>query len=215
MPDFPDSGRALQDQVGNVFRQERARHISRYIFDELRRDVDDKFVRRILQAVFVADAVIHDCSDFGGRSFCAGFYQRATHDPHNGLSLCLGMVGTSKKRGIRISRLNASCAVKWIPRDVDGCGGRRRTAIKRESSALVRTISLLRKAGSRCVPLCGPRTLSPFVHKPLLALNVGERPAMFRKARSLRLLRQSSAHCVLFWRWGGTGHLQRLLGTPW
>lgn len=70
-------------------------------------------IRCILQAVFVADAVIHDCPDLGGRSFCAGFYQRATQDPHNGLSLCPGMVGTSRKRGIRISRLTSTCAVQW------------------------------------------------------------------------------------------------------
>ena len=49
IPDFPDLRRALQDQVGNVFRQEHARNISRYILNELRWDVDDKFVRRILQ----------------------------------------------------------------------------------------------------------------------------------------------------------------------
>jgi hypothetical protein len=37
--------------------------------------VDDEFVRFILQAVFITDAVIHDCPDLGGRFFCAGFYQ--------------------------------------------------------------------------------------------------------------------------------------------
>jgi hypothetical protein len=31
--------------------------------------VDDEFVRFVLQAVFVADAIIHDCPDLGGRSF--------------------------------------------------------------------------------------------------------------------------------------------------
>jgi hypothetical protein len=45
MPDFPDSGRALQDQVDDVFGQECARQISRYVFYELRWDVDDEFVR--------------------------------------------------------------------------------------------------------------------------------------------------------------------------
>ncbi|CAE6786184.1 hypothetical protein R69927_04186 [Paraburkholderia domus] len=55
IPDLPDLGRALQDEVGYVFRQERARQISRDIFHELRWDVDDKFVRRILQTVFIAD----------------------------------------------------------------------------------------------------------------------------------------------------------------
>src|SRR5260370_31591118 len=98
MPDLPDLGRAVQDQLGDVFGQECPRHISRYVFYELRWDVDDEFVRFILQAVFITDAVIHDCPELGGRSFCAGFYQRATQNQHNGLSLCLGMVGTGKKR---------------------------------------------------------------------------------------------------------------------
>jgi len=78
MPDFPDAGRALQNKVGDVFGQKSAWHINWYIFDELRWNVDDEFVRFFLQAVFITDAVIHDCPDLGGRSFCAGFYQRAT-----------------------------------------------------------------------------------------------------------------------------------------
>jgi len=61
MPDLPDRGRTLQDELGDVFGQECARHISRYVVYELRRDVDDEFVRLVLQAVLVADAVIHDC----------------------------------------------------------------------------------------------------------------------------------------------------------
>src|SRR6266404_1707394 len=77
MSDLPDSGRALQNYVGDVFSQQCARHISRYIFHELRWNLDNEFVRFILQAVFVADAIIHGCPDLGGRSF-AGFYQRAT-----------------------------------------------------------------------------------------------------------------------------------------
>jgi len=32
------------------------------------------------QAVSVADAIIHDCPDLGGRSFCAGVYQCATQE---------------------------------------------------------------------------------------------------------------------------------------
>jgi hypothetical protein len=80
IPDFPDTRRALQDQVCNVMYSGRsARHIRWYIFDELRWDVGDKFVRRILEAsVFVADSVIHDCPELGGRSSRAGCYQRAT-----------------------------------------------------------------------------------------------------------------------------------------
>ena len=73
MPDLPDLGRALQDQVGDVLGEECARQISRYSFDELRWNVDDEFVRFILQAVFITDAVVHDCPDLGGRFFCAGF----------------------------------------------------------------------------------------------------------------------------------------------
>jgi hypothetical protein len=78
MPDLPDLGRALQDQLGDVFGQECARLIGRYVFYELRLNVDDEFVRLIFQTVLVADAVIHDCPDFGGRSLCAPFYQRVT-----------------------------------------------------------------------------------------------------------------------------------------
>ena len=51
MPDFPDSGRALQDQVGDVFGQKCARHICWYSFDELRWNVDDEFVRFVLLGV--------------------------------------------------------------------------------------------------------------------------------------------------------------------
>jgi hypothetical protein len=45
MPDLPDLWGALQDQVGDVLRQEGVRHVGQYIVYELRSDVDDEFIR--------------------------------------------------------------------------------------------------------------------------------------------------------------------------
>jgi hypothetical protein len=81
MPDLPDLGRALQDQVSDVFRQKRARHVGWYVVYELRRDVDDEFVRFVLQAMFIAYAAIHNYPRPGNDSLRAGFYQRAGSAP--------------------------------------------------------------------------------------------------------------------------------------
>jgi hypothetical protein len=63
---------------GDVFGQEGARHNGRYFAYELRWDVDDEFVRFILQAMFIADGAIHHYLSPGNDSLRTAFYQWVT-----------------------------------------------------------------------------------------------------------------------------------------
>jgi hypothetical protein len=57
--DLADARGALDDQVGNEFRQQGARYIGGDIGHELRGNVNDVFFRRNRQTVFVTDTNFH------------------------------------------------------------------------------------------------------------------------------------------------------------
>ena len=54
-----DSRRALEYELRDVFRQQRTRYVGRNPFYQLRRDLNDEFVGIALQAVLVANSVVH------------------------------------------------------------------------------------------------------------------------------------------------------------
>lgn len=54
-----DSRRAFNDQAGDELRREGARHVRRDIGHELRRHLNDEFIRCGCQAMFVSDAYFH------------------------------------------------------------------------------------------------------------------------------------------------------------